>query len=160
MIKNIINRAIFGFVLGMAIGNLIAAYTGYPNLTSQLLNERTGSWQIALLVQSLLSGIIGTVSITGMLLYKVERLSLGVSMIVHYCMYMVVFIPSAIFLGWIVSLTDLLIMVGILTVMHVIIFLIMCAYYRMNVKKLNELQKQLLSQMKQTEKKDMGVMHQ
>ncbi|MBO4914914.1 MAG: DUF3021 domain-containing protein, partial [Oscillospiraceae bacterium] len=110
MLKTAVKRAMFGFMLGMAVGNLIAALTGHPNIVSPSLLQETGSLSAALLVQTIFSGVIGAVGMGGTVLYELERWPLLATDLVHFCLIMVAFIPIASFLGWIVTAKEILIM--------------------------------------------------
>ncbi len=139
MIKTV-KRAAFGFLLGVAVGNIIAALTGHPNIVSAALLERAGSLQTALLLQSLFSGLIGFVGFGAVSIYKIENWSLFAADVTHLALVLAAFIPSAIFLGWTSSGWELLIMAAIMSAAHLAIFLIMCARYRAQVRELNRIQ--------------------
>ena len=139
MLAKTLKRAGFGFILGMAVGNLIAALSGHPNIVSPLLLERAGSLPAALLWQTVLSGVIGAAGFGGAVLYDVERWPLLLADAMHYVSYMIVFLPIAFFLGWTEKAGEAAVMAVILLAAHTVIFLIMCARYRAEVKELNEL---------------------
>lgn len=139
MLVQTLKRAGFGFILGMAVGNLIAGLTGHPNIVSPALLERTGSLSAALLWQTLLSGVIGAAGFAGVSYYDIERWPLLLADAVHYLSYMAVFLPAAFFLGWTEKAGETLVMAAILLAVHTLIFLIMCAIYRAQVRELNEL---------------------
>lgn len=78
MIGRSIKRIMLGFVIGMAVGNLIAAMFSYvpggDNLiVSELLLEKTGSESKAFLIQTLLSGVLGAVGMGGTVIYELEN---------------------------------------------------------------------------------------
>ncbi|MBQ9459313.1 MAG: DUF3021 domain-containing protein [Oscillospiraceae bacterium] len=143
--KQAIKRTLFGFVLGMAIGNVIAALTGHPAIVSAALLEKTGSLPNALLAQTLCSGLIGAAGMGGTVLYELERLPLLVTDALHFALCMAVFVPVARCLGWTDTPRELLALSAIMLVVHLAIFLIMCVYYRSQVRIINELQKQCFS---------------
>ena len=149
MVRKIMNRAVFGFILGMAVGNLIACLTGHPDIVAPSLLERAGSLPAALLQQTLLSGVIGFAGFGGTVLYDIEQLSLLRACTVHYVSYMIVFLPAAFFLGWLGNLRGTLIMVAILLAVHTMIFLIMCVYYRSQARQLNRLIEERKQQIQQ-----------
>jgi hypothetical protein len=134
-----LKRAGFGFLLGMAVGNLIAVLTGHPNIVSPALLERAGSLSNALLWQTLLSGLIGAAGMGGISLYELEDWPLLRTTLVHYAIYIVTFIFCALALGWCERPVEFLVMAVIMLAIHFTIFLIMCARYRAQVKELNEL---------------------
>ena len=67
----LIKRMILGFLLGAAIGNLIAWFFG--SYVSSVLVARMGSVPAAILVQSLVSGLYGSFALTGTLFYDIEQ---------------------------------------------------------------------------------------
>ena len=141
MFADALKRACFGFVLGMAAGNLIAALTGHPAIVSPALVERVGSLSAALLTQTLLSGVIGCAAWAGMGMYEIERWPLLLSVLAHFSLIMAVFLPVSRFLGWCRTAAELLVITACMAAAHLCIFLVMCAWYRKQVKDLNELQK-------------------
>ncbi len=148
MLLNTLKRAGFGFILGMAVGNLIAALTGHPDIVSPVLLERAGSLSMALLWQTLLSGLIGAAGMGGTVLYDLDRLPLLVIDTIHYALCMAVCLFSGSVLGWFPTREDALVTAAIMYAMHFVIFVIMCIYYHAQVKKLNELQTEFLSRQK------------
>ncbi len=145
MIRKTLRRAVFGYVLGMAIGNLIAALTGHPNIVSAELLQKAGSLNAALLWQTLLSGLIGAAGMGGTMLYEIERWPLLAIDIAHYALVMAVFVPVSRCLGWCREPAELAITAAIMFAVHFSIFCIMCAIYRRRVKELNTLQKKFLA---------------
>lgn len=143
MLKKVLKQAAYGFVLGVAVGNIIAFVTGHPNIVSSLLLERTGSLQAALLAQSLCSGLIGAVSWAAKELYNIENWPLLLSCAIHYLAYSAVFIPSAIYLGWTEDGRELALLMTIMAAVHLSIFVVMCIRYRASVRELNDMQQNL-----------------
>lgn len=148
MIVKTIKNAAFGFILGMAVGNFIAALTGAEMLVAPSLVKRIGSWQAAVLVQTLLSGVIGAAGMGGMSFYDIERWSLLRTALTHYALCIAVCLPVALFLSWIDNLVDFLVIITMMGIGYMIIFFIMYAYYKKQVKELNELQKEYLKNQK------------
>ena len=144
MLMNTLKRAVSGFVLGMAVGNLIAALTGQPDIFSPALLTKAGSLSTALLLQTLLSGVIGGVAWAGISLYDLERWPLLQADAVHFGLILLAFLPIARFLGWLDTPASLLLTIAIMAVAHLCIFLIMCAYYRAQVREMNRLQEAFL----------------
>lgn len=103
MTKIVIKRLIIGFVLGAIIGNAIAMITGifygeFTIITGTLKNSvgLVGG----ILLQSLLSGLIGMAGIGGMSFYDIEIFSLLSSTIAHFVSIMVSFTIAYFSLGW------------------------------------------------------------
>ena len=132
-----IRRIILGFLLGTAIGNLIAWFFG--SYVSSMLVARMGSVPAAILVQSLVSGLYGSFALTGTLFYDVEQWSLTRSSVMHFLVIAVLYVPTAMFLGWANSATEILIVEGILLVAYFIIWLVIYLRYKKKVRSLNEM---------------------
>lgn len=63
---------------------------------------------------------------------------------VLHCLFIVVlFVPTSLFLGWCSTVKEFVIMAGIQIAVYFMIWLILYISYRKEVKKLNELQKQV-----------------
>lgn len=144
MLIQTLKRTGFGFVLGMAVGNLIAALSGHPDIVSPELLARMGSLSASLLVQTLLSGVIGGVAWAGISLYDLERWPLLQADAVHFGLILLAFLPIARFLGWTETAADTLLMAGIMFAAHFSIFLVMCAIYRRQVREMNVMQERFL----------------
>ena len=137
MRSRMIRRIILGFLLGTAIGNLIAWFFG--SYVSSMLVARMGSVPAAILVQSLVSGLYGSFALTGTLFYDVEQWSLTRSSVMHFLVIAVLYVPTAMFLGWANSATEILIIEGILLVAYFIIWLVIYLRYKKKVRSLNEM---------------------
>ncbi|MBE7008773.1 MAG: DUF3021 domain-containing protein [Ruminococcaceae bacterium] len=148
MLAKTFKRAVTGLVLGMAVGNLIAALAGHPNIVSPMLLAKAGGLSEALLWQTLLSGVIGGVAWAGMSLYELERWPLLATCAAHFTLILAAFLPIGSFLGWLETPGEMLLMAAIMAVAHFIVFLIMCAVYRRQVRELNEMQKEYLRNQK------------
>ena len=137
MRSRMIRRIILGFLLGTAIGNLIAWFFG--SYVSSMLVARMGSVPAAILVQSLVSGLYGSFALTGTLFYDVEQWSLTRSSVMHFLVIAVLYVPTAMFLGWAYSAAEILIVEGILLVAYFIIWLVIYLRYKKKVRSLNEM---------------------
>ena len=144
MLKKTLKFAGVGFLLGAAIGNLIAVLTGHSSIVSEMLVDWTGSMTAALVVQTVLSGLIGAAGMGGVSLYDAERLPLLAAAVLHFILYFSVFSAACLVLGWFSDLTEFLVMAAIMAGIHILIFLIMCAVYRKEVRKLNKMQENRL----------------
>jgi len=132
----ICRHAGIGFLIGMVLGNLIAWMTGA--IVSPALVDRIGSRTGAILIQTIVSGLYGAATVSGMLLYEVEDWSLAKATIVHYLIVAGLYIPMALFLGWAANAADILIVEGFQLIAFFLIWLMMCQRYKVEVKKLNE----------------------
>lgn len=142
MLKQILKRAGLGFLIGIAVGNVISALTANPDILSPALVARAGSVSAAFLLETFFTGLLGAVSFAGMSFYDIERWSLLLSAVVHYAVIEAVYLPIGVFLGWFKSARAALVWVGLCAAAYLLIFFILWLIYRSQVKELNELQKQ------------------
>ena len=146
MLKKTLKAAGIGFLLGIVIGNLIAFLTGNSDTggitfaPQKLLDMSGGNAVIAMLLQSLFSGLYGAVCFAGMSFYEIERMPLAVATALHCALIVLLFIPIALLLGWVSQIETQLMISGIQLVCFFIIWLIMYAGFKKQVKELNELQ--------------------
>ena len=144
MLKRTLRLAFTGFILGMAIGNIIAIVTSYAAggevlAFSPELLEKTGSAAAALLLQTLLSGLMGAVSFGGVILYEIDSLPLPAVSIIHCAMILAVYYPIAFSLYWLEpTVRDAGMMGCIMIAVYAVIWLIMYIRYRMEVRGMNE----------------------
>ena len=145
MAAKVINRALLGFVLGMLAGvfaiiiGSLAEDQGVLTLPTVLL-QLTGSEAGALLAQMLVSGLYGIVPMVGTIFYELDSWGMLKQAVVHYASYTIAFLCLGVFLGWFdPTPADLGIIAGSFAICHCIIWLVMYARYRAEVKKLNEL---------------------
>lgn len=147
--KQLLLRSIRGFVLGMALGNLIAVlmstFTGDGSIVAHELVERMGSETAALFIQTILSGVYGAIAMGGTSLYEIENKWFGLtaSAVSHYLLTILSYIPIALFLSWLVTWEDILFMAVLMTIAYLIVFLIMYIRYKAEVRELNRISSQL-----------------
>lgn len=146
MLKKTLKMAGIGFLIGIIVGNVIAFLTGNADTggvtfaSPRLLGLAGGSGTAAMLLQSLFSGLYGAVCFAGMSFYEIERMPLAVATALHCSLIVLLFIPIALLLGWVSKLETLLMISGIQIVGFFIIWLIMFAIFKKQVRELNELQ--------------------
>lgn len=146
MLKKTLKMAGIGFLLGIVIGDLIALLTGNSDTegitfaSKQLLDMAGGNAVIAMLLQSLFSGLYGAACFAGVSFYEIERIPLAAATALHCALIILLFIPIALLLGWVSDIQTLLMISGIQLVCFFIIWLIMYAVFKKQVKELNELQ--------------------
>lgn len=145
MLKRTLQLAFTGFILGMAIGNIIAIVSSYAAggevlAFSPELLEKTGSAASALLLQTFLSGLMGAVSFGGVILYEIDRLPLPAVSIIHCAMILAVYFPIAFSLYWLEPTPRDIGTMGLIMISaYAVIWLIMYAHYRMEVREMNDL---------------------
>ena len=146
MLKKTLKMAGIGFLLGIVIGNLIAILTGNSDTggvtfaPQKLLDMAGGKAIVAMLLQSLFSGLYGAACFAGMSLYEIERMPLAAATALHCALIILLFVPISLCLGWVSKIETLLMISGIQLVCFFIIWLIMYAGFKKQVKELNELQ--------------------
>ena len=157
MLAKTLKRAGIGFLLGIVIGDLIALITGNSSAdgvsfaSKQLLDMAGGNGVIAMLLQSLFSGLYGALCFAGMSLYESERLPLAAATALHCAVIVIFYIPIALLLGWVSGIAEILVVAGIQIVVFFIIWLIMYFAYRKQVRELNELTRKKSSETKAEE---------
>ena len=146
MLKKTLKMAGIGFLLGIVIGNLIAFLTGNSDTggvtfaSRKLLDMAGGKAIVAMLLQSLFSGLYGAACFAGMSFYEIERMPLAAATALHCALIILLFVPISLCLGWVSKIETLLMISGIQLVCFFIIWLIMYAGFKKQVKELNELQ--------------------
>jgi cytosine/uracil/thiamine/allantoin permease len=149
MLTKIIKLACIGFLIGAVIGNLIAILTGTSGsggitfASKQLLDMSGGSPVIAMILQSVFSGLYGALCFIGIAFYDIERLPLALATSAHCALIILTFIPISLFLGWTNDIISVLIIASVQFIAFFIIWLIMYLVYKKQVKELNELQSKL-----------------
>lgn len=149
MKKKVFKLVLIGFFLGMLIGNLISYLScdksaQPPVIVSPALIERTGSVRAAMIVNTLLSGLLGAAAWAGVIFHDPEVFDWGLTKaaVYHFLLIMVFNIPIALYCGWCPpDPVSILIWTGIMAVSYFIVWLIMFLIYRKETAELNELMK-------------------
>lgn len=148
MLKKVLMRAGIGFLIGALVGDLIAFLTGTSSTegitfaSKQLLDMSGGNAVIAMLMQSLFSGLYGAACFAGMSLYDADRLPLAAATALHCGLIVLPFIPISYLLGWVGSVLETVIIAAIQIAAFFMIWLILYFVYKKQVKELNDMQKQ------------------
>ena len=144
--KKFVVHLVVGFIVGAAIGNLIAflmsVFTGEHgetyNIVATQLAEKIGLAG-AIVLQTFLCGLFGLGSIGGMLLYEIDKWSLAKATIVHYVLIEGCFVGCSLILYWFpMQFIYYAISIGAMTVGFIIIWLFMYFAWKKEVKKMNE----------------------
>lgn len=145
IVKKIIKLAAIGFLVGMAVGNLIAIIFSYFSGGETLvfapeLVEKTGSAAGALALQTLMSGLLGAINFGSVILYDLERPPLTLVSIIHCTICLAAYFPIAFYLHWISpAAKGIGLMACIMIAAYMVIWLIMYVRCRIEVRKMNEL---------------------
>ncbi len=138
MRKRILKLVAIGFLGGMVMGNLIAYLTGGSFVNQKLLSlyvSEAGS----VILQTLLSGLLGAIAMGGTEVYELERWPLALSSLTHYGMIVVTYTAIALSLGWVGGAAELLITIFIQTAAYAAIWMVIFLRYKRKVRELNEL---------------------
>ena len=152
MLAKTLKRAGIGFLIGIVVGDLIAILTGNSDTagvtfaSKKLLDMAGGNGAYAMLLQSLFSGLYGALCFAGMTLYEIERLPLAAATALHCALIVLPFVPVALLLGWVSDIAEILIIAGMQIAAFFIIWLILYAVYKRQVKSLNDLQDRMKSE--------------
>ncbi len=147
MLKKVLLRAGIGFLIGAVVGNLIAFLTGSSATdgvafsSRQLLDMSGGSAVLAMMLQSLFSGLYGALCFAGMSLYDAERLPLAAATALHCGLIVLPFIPISYLLGWVSGIVETLIIAAAQIAVFFIIWLILYFAYKKQIRELNDMQK-------------------
>jgi hypothetical protein len=144
MAEKTLKRMGMGYVIGMPVGTLILVFLSYATeggalLFTDALLQRVGSEASALLVQTMLSGIIGAVGMGATSFFDIEGWSVLKSALAYYATYTIAFLPIGFFLGWLEGPADALVMAEIFALVEFSITLAMTVHYRVQVRNLNAL---------------------
>ncbi len=148
MLKTIFKRALIGFVIGILLGDGIAVFeslfSGGPFRPFPVILEQFfGSAALAFTVQTLASGLYGAVCFAGTVIYELDRIPLTAATAIHCLSVVLLFPVLGLTLGWLETMTEIIIMAVIQSAAYFVVWLILFFSYRKQVKELNALQKQI-----------------
>lgn len=145
MIRKIIKYAFTGFIIGMAVGNIITiiesiliggGYLIFPDL----LMAKAGNMANALAIQTFMSGVHGAICFAGVFFYHFEEWSMTRIVITHYMLIMISFVTIGSWLGWIsLSFVDIGMMAILLGIAYFIVWMIMYLRCLKEVNMLNDM---------------------
>ena len=141
--KKIVLHAVIGFVVGAAVGLLIAWLASLPSDGSRLMEFSPVTKKVgfagAIALQILVSGLLGCVSVSGMLLYEIEKWSLALATVVHFLAIMAFFTLASFSMGWFAgNVAYFFIAVACNAVGFAVIWVIMYLLWKKEVRKMNE----------------------
>ncbi|HHX70117.1 MAG TPA: DUF3021 domain-containing protein [Gallicola sp.] len=143
MKRKLIIRIILGFIVGAIIGNLITllvnlGYGEKASIVSPHQVEAIGKlW--AIILQTILSGLLGVTGVGGIYFYDIESWSLLKSTIAHSLSILIGFIVVFPVLKWVpFTFWSCLIIAIIVSVVYALIWLIMYLIWKKEVEKMNE----------------------
>lgn len=145
IVKRIIKLAAIGFLVGMAIGNIIAIIFSYFSGGGVLvfppeLIAKAGSAAGALALQTFMSGLLGAIDFGTVILYDMEKVPLTFASVIHCAICLAAYFPIALYLHWISpTAKDIGTMAFIMIAAYIVIWLIMYSRCRSEVREMNEL---------------------
>ncbi len=140
--KSII-RIVVGFIIGAIMGNLITLFVnlGYGEGISIVPPHQVEAigYLLAIILQTILSGLLGFVCIGGLCFYDVESWSLLKATIAHSMSMLVGFIFVFTALKWVpFRIESWIVIAAIVLVTYALIWLIMYLMWKKEVEKMNE----------------------
>lgn len=145
MKKKIVLRSILGFPIGIAIGYLITIFislvwaNGYyspcvPELISAMGNEIN-----AVILQTLLCGLLGIGFAAGSVIWEIENWSIIKQTVIYFIIVSVIMLPVAYFARWMEhSIVGAFSYFGIFVLIFAFIWIIQFVVGKHNVRKMNE----------------------
>ena len=145
MLKKFVKRAILGFMIGIFIGQTIliieSLMVGDGNFyaVSTYLVEHTKTRIAAVIVQYLITGIIGMTFASTTIIFELDKWSLLAQTALHFIITSIVMFFSGFFCGWFPHTTvSTIIWFGVFIVTYIIIWISFMLYYRKKTKEINK----------------------
>ena len=129
--KRFFIKCLIGFVGGILVGLFITVISSLvtndmkPIFVDPEFAAAIGNTPLAILVQSILSGLLGLVGLGGSEMYRIESWSIAKATLVHFAAVMVVFLAVSFTLRW-MSVKDMpaiFIILGVFILVYAIIWL-------------------------------------
>lgn len=145
MKKKMIQRGLLGFPLGIAIGYVITVIIsicigdGFFHPVNPELVNKMGSELNAILIQTGLSGIMGTGFAMASVIWEIDSWSLAKQSGVYFAIACVIMFPISYFANWMPHSTGgILSYVGIFVAIFVITWLVQYFVWKRKVKRMND----------------------
>ena len=143
MKNKILKLSVIGFLAGMAASVVICFMSsGFKEIVPPQLVSAAGGFTRALLIQLCFAGLDGAICFATVILYDIESWPLAKSTVCHWAITAIVYIPVSLGLYWVSNASELLIVEAFMLAAYFVVWLIMCAIYRAQVRELNTLQQQ------------------
>ena len=145
MKKQIIKRGLVGFPAGIAIGFvitlMISAFIGdgyYYPVTPELIGS-TGNELNAVILQTVLCGIMGSGFAMASVIWELDSWSLAKQSGIYFLIACIIMLPIAYIANWMKhSFSGILSYVGIFVVIFVVVWLAQYLSWRHKIKKMND----------------------
>lgn len=145
MKKKIILRSLLGFPLGVFLGYtitiLISAIAGNGNYVPCMpqLVEDMGSEIGAVLLQFILSGLLGTACAGGSAVFEMEHWGITKQTIVHFIVLSFSMLPIAYFSHWMEhSVVGFLLYFGVFISLYIVVWLIQYSVWKKRITQMNK----------------------
>ena len=137
-----LRMAVIGFIMGVVFGDaitmLFASTPDHLAFVSQDMSDRYGD-TAALIIQSLVSGIVGFIAFYGTIVYYDERFNIITATLIHMAISLTALLSAGYFLGWIgTTIEDLMLFLVLPLVMYFMIWFSVYISYRMKIEQINE----------------------
>lgn len=145
MHKEVINRSLLGFPTGVCIGYFITilesvqAGTGLYYPVAKALTELCSTQIAAVLLQFVLTGILGSVFAGSTVIFEMDTWSLLKQTVLHFITTTTVMFCIAWICRWIPHTTaGALIWIAVFIIIYLIIWFCCCMHYRRFIREINE----------------------
>ena len=145
MLKEIIKRGLLGFMIGVFVGETILilesinAADGNFYAVSTYLTSNAGSELGAVIVQYLITGILGLTFSAGSIIFEIDRWSLLLQTVVHFAVTSVIMYISGFFCGWFPhTVSSTVIWFVMFIIIYVIFWLSFYNYFKKKTREINE----------------------
>ncbi|MGN0424829.1 MAG: DUF3021 domain-containing protein [Acetatifactor sp.] len=145
MKKKLISRGVFGFPIGIAIGFMITVIISicigdgsfYP--VTQELIVTMGNELNAVILQTVLCGIMGSGFAMASVIWEIDSWSLAKQSGIYFAIACIVMLPIAYVTNWMDhTLSGILVYVGIFFVIFVSVWIIQYFMWKSKIKKMND----------------------
>ena len=145
MLKEIIKRGLLGFMIGVFVGETILilesinAADGNFYAVSAYLTSNAGSELGAVIVQYLITGILGLTFSAGSIIFEIDRWSLLLQTVVHFAVTSVIMYISGFFCGWFPhTVSSTVIWFVMFIIIYVIFWVSFYNYFKKKTREINE----------------------
>lgn len=144
MLKEIIKRALMGFAIGVFVGETILIFESliggngsfYP--VSNYLAAHTGTEIGAVIIQYLITGILGLTFSTGSIIFELDNWSLLKQTVIHFIVTSVIMYLAGYFCGWFPHKTmSTIIWFAIFIVIYIIFWVSFYLYFKKKTREIN-----------------------
>ena len=145
MKKKLIGRGLIGFPVGIAIGYVITVIIsicigdGFFHPVNPELVNKMGSELNAILIQTGLSGIMGTGFAMASVIWEIDKWSIAKQTGIYFVLTAAAMMPVAYITGWMEHSTiGVVTYFGIFVIIFVVVWMIQYSVIKCNIRKMNE----------------------